>query len=180
MDVRDYPEADDRYGQAALTEVKAADWMIELLKLNPEYTSWGPGEDAMQSTVGWQESLIFSSWNDFHGPDPEDATGETITWELDYLNECVNFYFKVDRPQVDCPKCSPEGDEQCPCCKGVGYIYTEFKAHVNLVLWMLHPRKSCSRGIEVKNIGQADLPEVFKYLRGAAERNTNRFSKVSK
>jgi hypothetical protein len=59
-----------------------------------------------------------------------------------------------------------------------GYVYTEDTAHVNLVLWLLHPRKGCSRGVEIQRIQQEDLPEVFEYLRKAADRNAERFSKI--
>jgi hypothetical protein len=46
-------------------------------------------------------------------------------------------------------------------------------------MWVLHPRKGCSRGVEVKNIKQNELPEIFKYLRSAADRNAERFGKIS-
>jgi hypothetical protein len=66
---------------------------------------------------------------------------------------------------------------ECSECEGKGHIYTEPKAHVNLVLWWLHPRKGCSRGIEVR-ITKADLPAVFAFLAEAAQRNAERFSKI--
>lgn len=63
----------------------------------------------------------------------------------------------------------------CPICGGDGYIY-EGEAFVNLILWMLHPRKGCSRGVEIKNIKQEDLPSIFMWLDEARTRNANRFS----
>lgn len=66
----------------------------------------------------------------------------------------------------------------CPICDGKAYNYVEDFATVNLVLWMLHPRKGASRGVEIKNITQEDLPEIFAFLREAAMRNANRFSKI--
>jgi hypothetical protein len=66
----------------------------------------------------------------------------------------------------------------CNRCDGHGHQYTKPKAHVNLILWLLHPRKGCSRGVEIKNIQQSDLPAVYKFLRQAAERNAERFSKI--
>jgi hypothetical protein len=67
---------------------------------------------------------------------------------------------------------------KCESCDGHGVQYTEDAAHVNLILWVLHPRKGCSRGIEVKNIQEMDLQSIFEFLRGAAERNQERFSKI--
>lgn len=65
----------------------------------------------------------------------------------------------------------------CETCKGNAYTFTAPKAHTNLVLWVLHPRKGCSRGVEIR-IKQQDLPEVYKLLRMAAKRNAKRFSKI--
>ncbi len=62
--------------------------------------------------------------------------------------------------------------------EGSGYVHTAPAAHVSLTLWWLHPRKGCSRGIEITNIEQGDLPAVFAFLRQAAERNAERFSKI--
>lgn len=66
---------------------------------------------------------------------------------------------------------------KCPDCKGTGSHYIA-PSHVNLVLWILHPRKGCSRGVEISKIKETDLPEVFKYLRHAAQRNADRFGKI--
>lgn len=66
----------------------------------------------------------------------------------------------------------------CPNCDGGGYTYTEDRAKVSLTLWVLHPRKGCSRGVEIADIRQEELPQVFAYLRGAAMRNADRFSKI--
>ncbi len=66
----------------------------------------------------------------------------------------------------------------CPECDGNGFIYTAPAAHVNLVLWMIHPRKGCSRGVEIKNIQEEDLASVFSYLKEGAKRNAERFSKI--
>jgi hypothetical protein len=66
----------------------------------------------------------------------------------------------------------------CEHCEGDGHVHTAPAAHVNLVLWWMHPRKGCTRGIEVKNIQKGDLPAVFAFLREAAERNARRFAKI--
>lgn len=66
----------------------------------------------------------------------------------------------------------------CPECKGHGDKFTEDKAHASLTLWVLHPRKGCSRGVRIERIEQEDLPAIFEYLRTAAQRNAERFSKI--
>lgn len=66
----------------------------------------------------------------------------------------------------------------CDECNGDGYVYTQDGAHVSLTLWLLHPRKGASRGVEVKTIEQCDLPSVFAFLKEAASRNASRFSKL--
>lgn len=65
----------------------------------------------------------------------------------------------------------------CDECRGRGYIFTAEYAHANLVLWWGHPRKGATRGIQVQ-ITEADLPGVFRFLREAATRNAERFSKI--
>ena len=73
-------------------------------------------------------------------------------WGLDDLNELVNFYFQLSRES------------------------TAAAGHAGLVLWFLHPRKGCSRGVEIKRIEEAEIPEVVAYLQQAAKRNAERFS----
>ncbi len=66
---------------------------------------------------------------------------------------------------------------ECPQCEGHGDLFTG-PAYLGLVLWVLHPRKGCSRGVEVKHIKESELPEVYAYLRHAAERNAERFAEL--
>ncbi len=67
---------------------------------------------------------------------------------------------------------------ECEHCDGNAYIYDEDFSRVSLQLWVLHPRKGCSKGLYIKNIEQSELPEVFAYLKEAAARNAERFSKI--
>ncbi len=67
---------------------------------------------------------------------------------------------------------------QCNTCDGRGYVFTAAFAVVTLTLWMLHPRKGCSRGVEVAKIERDELTEVFAWLREAAQRNADRFSLI--
>lgn len=275
--MRKYPDTDkDRID---LAKLKPEDWMVDLLKLNPEYVHWGPHEDYMCSGIrryryetatdgnlilvqkspeeikdeygnGWREPVFCESWKDFD-------------LELDDWNEVVNFYFEVERDGKTCTACEGSGynfvtkqladnwydgadtgqrwcdkltqDEvdalvakgrlwdlvkeadgcvptaeqvnkkcssefvhdainrwicietrakrmgvygKCPTCEGEGAVFTEPTAHVNLILWVLFPRKGASCGMEVKNIQRDELPEVLSFLRQAAQRNADRFSKV--
>lgn len=242
----------DEYDTEEAERIKAQPWQIDLLKLNPEYVSWGPGEDYMTTgDKGWATSQRYSAWKKF-GP-----------WGLDDLNECVNFYFQVDRDSKKCPSCNGNGyhsDSQevvnsfyghmnnkgeewchnitqdevealvhegrlrdfvksssdpiplasevnqwartgmghdainrgiliktrlarfglplyCDECQGHGHVFTSPEAHVSVVLWILHPRKGASKGLEVR-IEREDLPEVFAWLKDAAARNAGRFNKV--
>lgn len=67
----------------------------------------------------------------------------------------------------------------CKKCDGNGHIYTEPKAKLGLVLWVLHPRKGCSRGVHVKEIKKNEVNKIIDYLKEAEKRNTTRFSKLS-
>lgn len=66
----------------------------------------------------------------------------------------------------------------CEVCHGHGEVFTAPSAHVSLVLWILHPRKGCSRGVEVKHIEREDLPAVKGWLANAAIRNAERFARL--
>lgn len=251
--IEEYPED--------LEDLKAEDWQLELLKANPSYTCWGNFEDYMSKDGrGWDSRQKYETWKDF-GP-----------WELDELNEVVNFYFEVSRKSHNCPVCDGKGSNAetrelersfydfentgkawydkitqdevealqaegrltkyvdgkrtkvegltaeevneanskrglglgdyrhdainrwiliktrakrlgiyglCSNCQGKGTIYDEDKAHVSLQLWMLHPRKGCSRGIFIERIEKSELPAVKKFLMEAAERNQERFNRIA-
>lgn len=62
-------------------------------------------------------------------------------------------------------------------CEG-GYVYDEDKAVLKLQLWYIHPRKGCSRGVLVNKIEQNEIDVVIDYLKEAAKRNQERFSKL--
>lgn len=241
------------YDEEELKELNAEGWQGALLKLNPQYLGWGPHEDAMlKEGPGRDSRQLFETWSEF-GP-----------WELDDLNECVNFYFSVNRENVECECCGGDGyhldareivdtfyahsnakgeqwkdkitedevealleagrlwewkgkkkptaaevnaaysapgamghdainrhilirtrlkrlgiTELCDKCGGHGYVFTAPTAHVSLTLWWLHPRKGCSRGIEIKRIEAEELPDVMDFLKQAAGRNAARFAAVS-
>lgn len=84
------------YDEEEAKKINAEQWQIDLLKLNPSYTSWGNFEDYM--------------WKDGGGWDSRQEV-ERIheVWSLDDYNECVNFYFTVNRPSVECTDCEGHG-----------------------------------------------------------------------
>lgn len=53
--------------------------------------------------------------------------------------------------------------EFCDKCEGYGHVFTAPNAHVSLTLWWLHPRKGCSRGIEVEKIEESEIPEILTF-----------------
>lgn len=68
--------------------------------------------------------------------------------------------------------------QTCPTCQGHGSTYTDEAAHVTLTLWMLHPRKGASRGVEIQRITPQDLAAVRAFLEKAALRNAERFARL--
>ncbi len=70
--------------------------------------------------------------------------------------------------------------DTCPDCGGHGNVFIEPDAHVSLTLWWLHPRKGCSRGVEITRIMQDELPKVRNFLEYAAQRNADRFAGLSR
>jgi len=92
--MRTYPEnASDKKDAERLN---AQPWMFEMLKYNPSYVFWGPYEDYMcDKNAGWRSPSFINTVNDL--------------WELDELNECVNFYFEVNRDSKECHKCEGSG-----------------------------------------------------------------------
>ena len=247
--MRNTPDMTDKWDREDVERLNAAPWMLDLLELNPGYTSWGPHEDYMgEDGNGWRARVIVPTWAECRfGPDD--------------LNEVVNFYFSVTRDSQDCPMCEGNGyhpdaqavvngfyphmndarerwsdkitDDEvgalwdagrlkhdfperptadavnawerrggfghdainrailterrlerlglpkvCPACDQHGYVYTVPEAHVSLTLWVIHPRKGASRGVEVSHVKQGELPAIFAYLNEAAARNAERFARI--
>ena len=55
----------------------------------------------------------------------------------------------------------------CETCKGSGSIYTVPEPRLELVLWILHPRKGCGRAVVVKNIKEEEVKLAIHYLKKA-------------
>ena len=95
--MRTMPAPNCEWGQKDLKRLNAEPWMIEALSLNPDYCSWGPHEDYMSGKgKGWGSPQFLDSWKDFD-------------WSLDDLNECVHFYFGVERENKECHVCEGSG-----------------------------------------------------------------------
>jgi len=269
--MRNYPDLTSKYDIEEWKELNAPDWMLELLKKNPDYNSWGNGEDCMYTNKkeGWGSSQEIASVSELYG--------------LDDLNELVNFHFQVVRNSHTCPDCDGSGlnkatkqisddwydfgntgkrwcnnitdvevealckagrlsdfiphvcfDEEnnvwkewgkdakivdcpkfpsaqevnewskkgmghdsinhwvateararhlgvygkCPVCGGNGHIYDEEHGHLELQMWVIHPRKGASRGVLLTNIKEKEVPIVIEYLKTAAQRNADRFGRL--
>jgi hypothetical protein len=247
--MRHIPNMNDQDDVEELNKLNAESWQIDALRMNPDYTFWGPHEDYMwvDKNGGWRSAVIVPTWKEFN-------------WALDELNEVVNFYFSVNRDNHECEACGGSGynpetkrlsdtfydfddtgerwvdkitqDEvdalwdhgrlydwkragvgkptaaevnaqgtgvhdainrwilietrakrlgvwgECPRCNGNGVIYDTDVAHLSLTLWVIHPRKGASRGVEITLIEQDDMPAVISYLRNAATRNAQRFGRL--
>lgn len=68
----------------------------------------------------------------------------------------------------------------CSTCEGKGYVFIENVCHLQLTLWVLLPRKGCSRGLEIKHLDKEDISPALEWLNEAARRNAQRFSPVTK
>ena len=89
----------DKSDIAEAARLNALPWQLDLLKLNPSYVHWGNFEDYMAKSgdTGWDRPITSPTWGEsgFHG--------------LDDYNECVHFYFTVQRSSYTCPFCEGEG-----------------------------------------------------------------------
>jgi hypothetical protein len=92
--MRYYPS--DEYDKKELERINAEEWMVELLKKNPDYCSWGNFEDYMwKDGDSWDCRCELESVKDL--------------WQLDEYNELVNFYFEVSRENIECEDCEGSG-----------------------------------------------------------------------
>jgi len=95
-----YPNSES--DQEELAKLNIESWMVEQLRLNPNYVFWGPHEDCMwQEGEGWSSRVLLQMWGDFK------------LFELDDLNEVVNFYFYLWRPSEKC-QCCQRLSSRCP------------------------------------------------------------------
>lgn len=100
---------------------------------------------------------------------PRSGHGGEGVWQHDAINRWILIKARAKRLGVW---------GHCAACDGDGSIFTEPAGKLGLVLWVLHPRKGASRGVEVESIARDELPAVFKFLAEAADRNAQRFARV--
>lgn len=92
--MRHYPEDED--DKKSLVALNVEPWMVEMLRCNPEYVSWGNHEDYMiAKDAGWREPVELATFADI--------------WEQDELNELVNGYFFLHREAERCAACDSSG-----------------------------------------------------------------------
>lgn len=68
---------------------------------------------------------------------------------------------------------------QCTECGGEGSIRLSAD-YIVLNLWMLHPRKGASRGIEVRGVTRDDLPAIREFLRRSWDLHVRHFEWVAR
>lgn len=110
-----------------------------------------------------QRDCLWGPYEGYMNDDSEDWHGRLVfnSWDdfgpliITPFNEIVHFYFEIHKESSATTKCS-----------------------LGLALWMLHPRRSCSRGIHIKKIRKDELETVILYLKEADEYNRICFSKL--
>lgn len=131
--MRHFPEPGEKYDNDELKNLNAEPWQIDLLKLNPGYCSWGNFEDYMDiDDEGWASRRFVDRISEIHG--------------LDNLNECVNFYFELNRKSHRCEHC--DGTSYNPPTKKLSDDWYKFdeaewievseKQRYNNLAWQYH------------------------------------------
>ena len=94
--MRYYPEDEYDWKEVKELGLRKNDWKLNMLKKNPEYLSWGNHEDYMiKNEKSWESPVELEKVQDL--------------WELDDLNELVNFYFEIYRRLEECKQCEGTG-----------------------------------------------------------------------
>lgn len=94
--MRYYPENKYDWEEIEKLGLNKNDWRINALKINPDYCNWGNYEDYMnKKEKGWESPVELENVNQL--------------WELDELNELVNFYFEIYRHIEECKECEGTG-----------------------------------------------------------------------
>lgn len=87
--MKTYDESDE-FDQKCLAKLNPDPWMLDMLKLNPSYPFWGPGDDYMGGKdQGWASPMRIATWAE------HDMT-------LNDYNEVVHFYFQIQRDSHKC------------------------------------------------------------------------------
>lgn len=122
-----------------------------------------------KSTNRWESPKVVDQ--DF--VDLVNASNSGVYFSHDFSHDAINRSIIIET------RCNRLGiPVLCEQCGGSGRIFTEGEAHLSLTLWVIHPRKGCSRGFEILRINQEDLPSVFAFLTEAKTRMMGIFSKI--
>lgn len=94
--MRYYPEGQYDWNEIKEMGLRKNDWKLNMLKKNPDYLNWGNYEDYMiKKEKGWDSPVELDTIKEL--------------WELDDLNELVNFYFNIYRKNEECRECKGSG-----------------------------------------------------------------------
>lgn len=94
--MRYYPEKDYEWEDVGKIGLKKNDWKLNVLKMNPNYNSWGNYEGYMYKSNGDWES-------------PVELENVKELWQLDLFNELINFHFDIYRKNQMCKECEGTG-----------------------------------------------------------------------
>jgi len=62
----------------------------------------------------------------------------------------------------------------CDACEGHGYVPVDLKGRLQLVLWVVNPMTGQNYGLEIDNIEQDELEDVYDFLGGMQRRLVSR------
>lgn len=182
------------------------DWHAEAIRTNPSYTGWSVGDDYMygpKADKGWASGVENESWDDdmcldelnecvhfqfdIHRESRDCAHCEGHGWSTEAMKiyrgivekqEARGDYDSSARYNGTVDRCADRGiPHDCPECEGVGSI-SFGETRLELQLWFLVPRKGCSRGVRILSVTREQLPGAYAWLRRAAARNAENFSRV--
>lgn len=58
----------------------------------------------------------------------------------------------------------------CPTCEGEGCVFVERRGRLSMVFWCVNPRTGQNYGIDVRDIDEGDLPEIYEFVRTCGQR----------
>lgn len=140
-------------------------------QMNREGESWNDKIAEDEVLALWEAGRLRHDFKELPTAEQVNAWQRGRGLGHDAINRCTLIEARLKR--LGLPK-------DCPTCDGHGYTFTEDAAHAGLVLWVIHPRKGASRGVEIERVDRADLPAIRAFLDAAARRNAARFARITK
>ena len=123
-------------------------WMLNALTMNPDFSLWSPYKGYMDNESDEWNGRLI--YNNW-----DELKKDFREWIVDQYNEIIDFHFEVHRKSPGTNRCN-----------------------LGIALWVLHPRRGCSRGIHVKAIQKKELDKVATTLKVADQQNRKKFSKL--